>query len=61
MISSAKRDELTIAKEALDVGVRLLERQRVQPNFGNAGAAINLITSAKKVAHLIVAPDLASL
>ena len=49
MISSAKHDELTIAKDAVTVGVRLLERQRAQPNFGNAGAAVNLIANAKKV------------
>ena len=47
LVNLAKKDGLVLARDQANVAVKLLAKQRVKPNFGNAGAAENLFAHMK--------------
>ena len=49
MVHGAEADRVVLPREVADAAVKILAKQRVKPNFGNAGAANALLSRAKEV------------
>ena len=48
LVNGAARDALKLPRETASVAVAMLAKERVKPNFGNAGAANELLNRAKQ-------------
>ena len=47
MQEKAKKNEWSVAYDALRAGVEVLEKQKMMPNFGNGGEVVNLLSKAE--------------
>ena len=48
LVNGAMRDSLKMPRDVADVAVAMLAKERVKPNFGNAGAANEMLNRAKQ-------------
>ena len=48
-VASVEAERLVLPRDVADAAVKILAKQRAKPNFGNAGAANNLIKRAQQV------------